>query len=135
LQGWSVGGEKFLAFPFSGFTPRTLPKGQDFWMYMYYREGLTEFAHLKRAVKYRVRVVACSESRFAMPDTCEVSWGGEKMWFLCDKGEEIAKPSGALFTDADFRHADGKNLSSTMRTSIPPVERVGPDLRVVASYP
>jgi hypothetical protein len=122
LADWRRSNRKYLCFPFHSFKPRTLPSRGDFWMYMYYRKNNTDIDELKGKVKFRVHVIQWRDTPFVAKDTHFIDFGGgETVWFLCDKAEEIRKVNGELLSLDDFSHRDEKQLYSTIRTSIAPV--------------
>ena len=122
LEGWRKSGKPFLCFPWILFEVHTLPVA-PFWMYFYYARGRTDIPLLQGRVEFRVQVVSWHPNpKYSGNDTC-VFRGYEdgKVWFLCDRFEEIVKNDGSLLSLSDFSHAYGKNLISTMRNSIPQV--------------
>ena len=136
LTAWRAKGKTHLCFPFKNTRPHTLPERGSFWMYMYYRKTITDIAHLKGAVRFRVHVLSTSSEKIDAPDVHIQDFGGaEKIWFLCDRVEEITKADGSLLVREDFVHTEGTDLPSTMRNSIPPVSCLVRDLVVRSSYP
>ena len=122
LEGWRKSGKPFLCFPWILFEVHTLPV-TPFWMYFYYARGRTDIPSLQGRVEFRVQGVSWHPNpKYSGNDTC-VFRGYEdgKVWFLCDRFEEIVKNDGSLLSLSDFSHAYGKNLISTMRNSIPQV--------------
>jgi len=57
-----------------------------------------------------------------------------EVWFLCDRFEEVVRDDGHLLSPSDFSHAQGKNLISTIRNSIPQVI-LDAKIEVVRYYP
>ena len=136
LAEWHRSSKKYLCFPFMSFKPHTLPSSGDFWMYMYYRRQQTGIDQLKGKVKFRVHVTRWRDTAFQAPDTHHIDFGGgETVWFLCDKAEEIRKPDGSLLTYYDFSHRDGKQLYSTIRSSIAPVVCNEKNVQPIGIYP
>lgn len=136
LAEWHRSNKKYLCFPFMSFKPHTLPSRGDFWMYMYYRQKQTDIDELKGKVKFRVHVIQWSDTPFAAPDIHLIDFGGgETVWFLCDKAEEVRKRDGNLLTLDDFSHRDGKQLYSTIRTSIAPVVCTEKSVQTIVIYP
>jgi hypothetical protein len=102
---------------------------------MYDAEGLTDIPALKGKIEYRFHVNDWSGTRFSGEDI-HLFRGDEdgKVWFLCDRYQEIAKADASLISLRDFSHVDNKNLVSTMRNSIPPV-LCGANIHVIEQYP
>jgi hypothetical protein len=123
LMAWRTSGLPYLQFPFMIFTAHTL-RESPFWMYMYYREANTDIDFLKGKVKVRIHVIDWSYQLHRRPDAHYVDFGGdETTWFLCDKAEKLRLLSLSDFehVDPDTGARDGKQLSSTIRSSIAPV--------------
>jgi hypothetical protein len=136
LLDWQQSGKPYLCFPFFKFRPHTLPKNTEFWMYMYYRVRDTDLVHLKGVIKFRIHVMRCVDYAISKEDThLQDFGGGETIWFHCNKAEEIRKPSGTFLTISDFEHTEAKNLSSTMRTSIPPIKCIASDIQSIHQFP
>lgn len=139
LVRWRESQKRYLCFPFKQFRPCTLPaQGVDFWMYMYYRVPATTSMRLKGKVKFRVHVLDWSYSE----DLCDSATAyvfpfrdPPKIWFRCDRAEEIATQRGELLTRYDFNHRDGKQLHSAIRSSIAPVVCTDGNIQVVRAYP
>lgn len=82
-------------------------------MYMYYRHDETDIKHLKKAAKYRIHAISHSAELIDRADVHVRDFGGdEKIWFLCDKAEQISKADTSLFSLYDFEHRDDKQLFS-----------------------
>jgi hypothetical protein len=134
LASWRRSKKPYLCFPWIKFRVHTLPE-TPFWLYMYYAEGLTDVPALKGKFEYRLHVNDWSGTRFSGEDI-HLFRGDEdgKVWFLCDRYQEIAKAAASLISLQDFSHVDNKNLTSTMRNSIPPV-LCEVNIRVIEQYP
>ncbi len=136
LADWKGSERQYLCFPFKTFRPRTLPVGGTFWLYMYYRQGDTDTERLRGKVKFRIHVSAWSESAFEGADIHTQNFGGdEKVWFLCDKAEEIGLSGGVLLGLDHFEHTERKQLFSTIRTSIAPISCLAESVQVVRKFP
>jgi hypothetical protein len=134
LNVWEKSGKAVLLFPFMGFHPRTLP-AEPFWLYMYYRERKTINPNLRGKIFFRIHVVDWNDNGFARDEAHYVDFGGnEKVWFKCDRFQEVRSKDGALLTLKDFVHAHNKCLPSTMRSSIPPVKSQTV-IRTIKQYP
>ena len=131
LEGWLKTGKPKLCFPWIKFRVHTLP-ASPFWMYFYYAQKLTDVPSLMGKVEFRVRVTAWQPAlNYAGNDIHLVrEHENGTAWFLCDRFEEIAKENGQLLSLSDFNHAQGKNLVSSMRKSIPQVI-LGTKVRIV----
>ena len=81
------------------------------------------------------RYVDWNENEYARGDiyTYPTTLDG-KVWFLCDKFEEVSRISGGMLAFEDFQHAEGKNLGSCLRNSIAPAICV-PKISVKKHYP
>jgi hypothetical protein len=122
LSDWRDSKKKYLCFSFARFKPHTLDGKSDFWMYMYYRKGRTDIERLKGVVEFRIHVIQCFDAALERPDTHTQNFDrDEKIWFHCDGAEEIRTSTGGLLTLASFEHTEGKQLPSTIRSSIAPV--------------
>ena len=136
LAEWQKSERQFLCFPFQKFRPRTLPVGGTFWLYMYYSRDKTDIEHLRGKVKLRIHVSAWSESAFEGEDIYTHRFAGdERVWFLCDKAEEITLPGGVLLDFDHFAHTEDKHLPSTIRNSIAPVICSAESVQVVRTFP
>ena len=123
LLAWKSSSLPYLLFPFMTFTVHTL-RQSPFWMYMYYRENKTDIISLKGKVKVRIHVIDWNHRLQRRPDAHYVDFdGGETTWFLCDRAEKISLLSLSDFdhVDPDTGIRDGKQLQSTIRSSIAPV--------------
>ncbi len=123
LAGWERTGKSRLCFSWVRSHPRKLPSpGEPFWLYIYYRKRQTNLPKLKGKVKIRVHVVNWGEEEF-MGDSIHLHRHPEegRVWFLCDRFEEVNNRAGGLLSFEDFAHAEGKDLGSAMRSSIPRV--------------
>ena len=136
LSYWQESKCAHLCFPFQTFYPRTLPQSGDFWMYIYYRQGQTDIEYLRGKVEFRIHVVQWRDSKFAASDIHLQEFPGEeRVWFLCDKAEQISQPNGDLLDLHDFEHVAGKKLPSTIRNSVAPVHCLAKNLQTVKSCP
>jgi len=135
LTGWQKSNKQYLCFPWIQFKVHTLPE-PPFWMYFYYAKGRTDIASLKGRIEYRVRVINWNpESKFAGNDVYLIRSDEDgTVWFLCDRYEEIRRLDGQSLYLADFNHAQGMNLISTMRNSIPQVT-LQAQIKVLNYYP
>jgi hypothetical protein len=135
LDGWRDTGEPYLCFPWIKFQVHTLPV-PPFWMYLYYAVGLTDISSLQGRVEYKVRVVSWQPNIPYRDGNIHIVRENEdgKVWFLCDRFEEVVKEGGELLSLSDFNHAYGKNLVSTIRNSIPQVV-LDSSTKVLQHYP
>ena len=122
LEKWQKSGDHYLCFPRILFEVHTLPD-TPFWMYFYYAKARTDIPSLQGEIEFRVKVLSWRPDHKYSGNDIRVFRGNEdgRVWFLCDRFEEIVKNDGSLLSLSDFRHAYGKNLISTMRNSIPQV--------------
>lgn len=136
LDDWRKSGKSQLCFPFFRFKPHTLPASDAFWMFMYYRQNDTDALSLQRKVKYRIHVTQCSGTLFPGADIHTHDFGGgETIWFLCDRAEEIRDKNGSYLSIDNFSHKDGKQLASAIRSSIAPIVFDEKNLLTVTVYP
>lgn len=135
FTSWIRSGLSYLSFPWLRWKPHTLVQ-EPFWMYLYYSVRESDITHLQGKIEFRVHVRDWQLIRFPHSDTIYRARNDEdgKAWFLCDRFEEIQNSQGELLTLADFSHAQGKNLVSTLRNSIPPVI-CGAQVRTIRRYP
>lgn len=135
LGGWRSSGKSYLCFPWILFNVHTLPK-KSFWMYLYYAQSRTNAPLLKGKIEFRVRVTSWrSDSAFTGDDIYSVRIDEVgKVWFLCNRYEEIVKENGELLSLTDFQHVNGKNLISTIRNSIPQVI-LQSNIKTIQYYP
>ena len=127
-DGWKASNLPYFQFCFLKFYPHTLPESGPYWVYFYYTTKSTEREWEKRAVLFRVHVRAHYRSPAQdRSDTYTFRFGhpGDAIWFVCDAFEEIRRSDGAYLTDADFRHRDGKQLLSAIRSSLAPIRCTG----------
>jgi hypothetical protein len=139
ISDWKKSNKPFMSFYFHKFYPRTLPPKpfEPFWIYFYYSHERTERPHLSGKILYRVNILDYNESGyFNQTDVSIIRFSGvAKIWFKCDKFEEIKNANGALLNSDNFRHIDpNKKLLSTIRSSIAPVKRLS-QITVVSQYP
>jgi len=134
LNEWCKKSTAYLCFPWIKFYVHTLPN-QPFWMYFYYATKDTDIPNLIGAVEFRVYVKEWKTDKFINDQTflCRGDEDGT-IWFLCDGFQEIRRTDNRLINLDNFQHAYDKNLSSTMRNSIPPVVCKA-EIKVIREYP
>lgn len=121
FEAWESSRKPLLCFPWIRFNVHTLVR-EPFWMYLYYTERATDILDLQGKVEFRVRVIDWNRSRFQKDNIYQARYDENgKVWFLCNRYEEIRGERRNLIGLDDFTHAAGKNLASTIRNSIPPV--------------
>ncbi|HLE16228.1 MAG TPA: hypothetical protein VI776_15885 [Anaerolineales bacterium] len=121
LNAWEKSRKPLLCFPWILFNVHTLVK-EPFWMYLYYTVRATDIPALQGKVEFRVRVIDWSLARFQQDSIYPARYEEDgKVWFLCERYEEIRNAHQQLLSLDDFAHATGKNLISTIRNSIPQV--------------
>ncbi|MDF7807550.1 hypothetical protein P4E94_08890 [Pontiellaceae bacterium B12219] len=132
LKKWKSSGKRYFCFPFLWFEPHTLPsdKTKEFWLYLYYAESRTDNQSLQRVVQFRAKVIETSLSKIKGNDIHLLENDEAKTYFKCDVVEEIKTVDGKFLTEADFNHAQGKNLLSSIRNSVAPIIRKTPMITV-----
>lgn len=91
-------------------------------MYLYYTEKETDIPNLQGKVEFRVGVIDWDLARFEQDGIYKARYNEDgKVWFLCDRYEEVRNVNQHMLNLGDFTHTDGKNLISTLRNSIPQV--------------
>jgi hypothetical protein len=134
LEKWEESSLPLLCFPWILTSVHTLSR-EPFWMYLYYTLSASDIPALMGKIEYRVHVIAWQNTRYHGDNIYKARYDEDgKVWFLCDHFEEIRKWSGEMLGLEDFTHANGKNIVSTLRNSIPPVichEKI----KVVSRYP
>jgi hypothetical protein len=122
IQKWIDDKKTYLSFSFNRFFPHDLPKESCWWLYLYYTKSSTEELRYQGKLRFRFHVIGWNsydyKSRFDVytyPSTLDA-----KVWFLCDEAEEVSRISGGMLAYEDFKHPEGKNLGSCLRSSIAP---------------
>ena len=141
VTDWMSSTKPFVSFYFEKSYPHTLPVKpfEPFWMYFYYSHERTESPHLRGKIKYRFKILDYNETGyFNQGDVFIISCQNipTKVWFKCNKFEEIKNSNGAFLTSDNFKHQNPniKKLLSTIRSSIAPVKCLS-QITVVSQYP
>jgi hypothetical protein len=118
---WERSSLPFMSFPRLRFLVETLPC-EPFWMFMYFSQSTSEDPHWAGKVRYRFHVVDWDSSPYRDSNICLIRYNEPGvMYFKCDRIEELWLEGGGYLVYQHFQHADGINLPSAIRTSIPPV--------------
>jgi hypothetical protein len=120
IQEWIDSKLPLLSFAFNRFLPHGLPD-EPFWLYLYYTKSSSKEPLYQGKLRFRFHVIDWSENKFSRSDiyTYPTTLDG-KVWFLCQKYEEVSRLSGEKLAYEDFRHPEGKTLGSCLRSSIAP---------------
>jgi hypothetical protein len=118
---WQNSKRPMLSFAFYRFFPHGLPN-EPFWLYLYYSKSSSIDPYFQGKLRFRFQVITWNRLQFSRPDTYTFHPKNHeaKVWFLCDKYEEVSLVSGGMLAYEDFRHPSGKNLGSCLRNSIAP---------------
>jgi len=117
---WQNSTLPLLSFAFNRFFPHGLPD-EPFWLYLYYSKSRSMEPLYQGKLRFRFHVIAWNRNQFSGSDTYTYPTTLEgKVWFLCDKYEEISRISGGMLAYEDFHHPSGKSLGSCLRNSIAP---------------
>ena len=118
---WVDSGLPYLTFAFNRFFPHSLSH-ETFWLYLYYTKSSSEDRQFQGKLRYRFQVIDWAEVPFDRLDThLFPSELDAKIWFWCNRFEEVTNIFGNMLAYEDFRHSEGKNLASCLRSSIAPV--------------
>ncbi len=134
IQKWMDSKRPLLSFAFNRFFPHGLAN-EPYWLYLYYTKSRTMEPYYQGKIRFRFHVIDWNENEYARADiyTYPTTLDG-KVWFLCDKFEEVSRISGGMLAFEDFQHTEGKNLGSCLRNSIAPAICV-PKISVNKHYP
>ncbi len=134
IQEWQASRKPYLSFAFNRFSLHSLPQ-EPFWLYLYYTKSRSEEAAFRGKLRYRFQVIQWAREQYGREDTyCFPSALDPRVWFLCDQFQEVRRASGESLAYEDFQHAEGKNLASSLRSSIVPVVCKA-QIRVARCYP
>ena len=135
IRNWMDSKKVLLAFAFNRFYPHELAN-EPFWLYLYYTKGRTMDPYYQGKLRFRFHVIDWNKNMYIRDDTYTYPTTLDgKVWFLCDKYEEVSHKFGGMLAYADFRHPEGKNLGSCLRNSIAPAICVANNIKVKKQYP
>jgi|GEM_PF-7005681 len=134
IQDWQNSGRPYLTFAFNRFFPSTLPR-EPFWLYFYYTKSSTQDPFFRGRARFRFHVIDWAPNAFRDSSTYFFPSHLEfKIWFKVDLFQEVGASGKRMLAYEDFRHPEGKNLGSCMRSSITPAVCLA-EIQVLRQYP